>query len=239
MEGYQVGPVGARRKKPVKDGTILRELVTLRAALRWSQHEKWIAEVPYIEVPSPPPPRDRWLTRHESDRLLAAAEAPHIKLFIAVCLYTAARSGAVLELKWEAVDLKAGRIDLGAAPGGKGHAVVPINDKLRPLLEEARQIATCQFVIEHGSKPVASIKTGFRAAVRRSGLLGVSPHILRHSAATWLAIGGVPIDQIARLLGHTDPRITSRVYSKFSPDYLKSAVDILAGPEVMVPQLSK
>jgi integrase len=128
------------------------------------------------------------------------------------------------------VDLAAGRIDLGAAPGGKGRAVVPINEKLKPLLAAAREIATCPFVIEHGSKPVASIKTGFRAAVRRSGLLGVSPHILRHSAATWLAMGGIPLEQIGRLLGHSDFRITLRTYEKFAPDYLKSAVDVLAGP---------
>jgi integrase len=212
-------------------------LVTLRAALKWSMHEKWITEVPYIEVPSQPPPRDRWLTRHESDRLIEAAEAPHIKLFIAICLGTAARSGAVLELRWDAVDLPAGRIDLGAAPGGKGRAVVPINDKLRPLLEAARQIATCEYVIETGSKPVGSIKTGFRAAVRRSGLRGVSPHILRHSAATWLAMGGIPLDQIGRLLGNSDLRVTHRTYGKFSPSYLKDATDVLAGPmAAIIPQ---
>jgi hypothetical protein len=44
IEGYEVGPAKARRRKPVKDGTILRELVTLRAALKWAQHEKWITE---------------------------------------------------------------------------------------------------------------------------------------------------------------------------------------------------
>jgi hypothetical protein len=120
IEGYEVGPADARRRKPVKDGTILRELVTLHAALKWAQHEKWITEVPYIEVPSQPPPRDRWLTRHEADRLIEAAEALHIKLFISICLGTAARSAAVLDLTWANVDLHAGRIDLGAAPGGKG-----------------------------------------------------------------------------------------------------------------------
>lgn len=236
MEGYEVGPADARRKKPVKDGTILRELVTLRAALKWAQHEKWITEVPYIEVPSQPPTRDRSLTRHEADRLIDAAEAAHVKLFMAVCLGTAARSAAVLDLTWERVDLAAGRIDLGAAPGGKGRAVVPINDKLRPLLTAARAIATCPYVIEHGSKPVGSIKTGFRAAARRAGLRGVTPHVLRHSAATWMVMGGISIEQVGRLLGHSDPRVTHRVYAKFAPDYLKSAVDVLAGPVgAMVP----
>jgi integrase len=44
-----------------------------------------------------------------------------------------------------------------------------------------------------------------------------------------LAIAGIPLDQISRLLGHSDPRITIRVYAKHSPDYLKSAIDALTG----------
>lgn len=228
-EGYEVGPANARRRKPVKDGTILRELVTLRAALKWGQHEKWITEVPYIEVPSQPPPRDRWLTRHEADRLIDAALAPHVKLFLSICLWTAARPGAVLDLTWDRIDLHGGRIDLGNLPGGKGRAVVPISAKLLPLLQEAHKIATCPYVIEHGSKPVGSVKTGTRAAARRAGLRGVTPHVLRHTGATWLAMGGVPLDQIARLLGHSDPRVTARTYAKYSPDYLKSAITVLNG----------
>jgi hypothetical protein len=72
-EGYMVGPAEAQRKKPVQDGTILRELVTLRAALKFAKQSGWISDVPYIEVPSQPQPRDRWLTRGEADRLLEAA----------------------------------------------------------------------------------------------------------------------------------------------------------------------
>src|ERR1700728_3409792 len=73
-EGYEVGKADARRKKPVQDGTILRELVTLRAALKFAKTEKWISEAPYIEVPAQPKPRDRWLSRDEADRLLAESQ---------------------------------------------------------------------------------------------------------------------------------------------------------------------
>ena len=57
---------------------------TLRAALQWAKKSKWISgELPYIEVPSQPPPRDRWMTRDEADKLLASAQALHIRTFIA------------------------------------------------------------------------------------------------------------------------------------------------------------
>lgn len=228
-EGYEVGPANNRRKKSIKDGTILRELVTLRAALKWAQHERWISYVPYIEVPEQPPPRDRWLTRDEADRLVAAAEASHVKLFLALCLYTAARGGAIRELTWDRVDLDRGLIDFGNAPGGKARAVVPIAPPLRPYLEEARTAATCAYVIEHGGSPVASLKTGTRAAARRANLPGVTPHVLRHTAATWMAQADVPMEQIGRFLGHSDVRVTWRTYAKYSPSYLKTAIQALSG----------
>ncbi len=228
-EGHFVGPANAKRKKPIQDGTLLRELVTLRAALRWANNEKWIGDVPYIEVPPQPPPRDRRLTREEAEELVASALAPHVRLFLMVALYTAARATAVRQLTWDRVDLVTGIIDLGSAKGGKGRAVVPIAAKLRPALVEARKAATCNHVIEHGGKPVASVKTGTRAAARRAGLPGVTPHVLRHTAATWMAMARVPMADIALVLGHKSVRITERVYAKYHPDYLRSAVAALSG----------
>ena len=153
----------------------------------------------------------------------------HVKTFLALCLYTAGRSGAIRELTWDRVDLCTGRIDLGQAVGGKGRAVVPIADRLRPILEEARKAATCPYVVEYGGAPVASLKTGARAAARRAGLVGITPHVLRHTAATWMVEARMPIEQVAQMLGHRDPRVTWRIYAKHAPDYLREAVKALNG----------
>jgi integrase len=228
-EGHMVGPAGAKRKKTTSDGTLIRELVTLRAALKWAREVKWISDVPHIEVPSQPPPRDRWLSRGEADLLLESALALHVRTFLALALYTAGRSGAIRELTWDRVDLVSGLIDLGQVAGGKGRAVVPIADRLRPFLDAARQAATCPYVVEHGSRPVASLKTGTRAAARRAGLSDVTPHTLRHTAATWMVQGGIAIEQVARVLGHNDPRVTWRIYAKHSPGFLRDGIAALSG----------
>lgn len=151
-----------------------------------------------------------------------------MKTFLATCLYTGARAGAVLELTWDRVDLQAGLIDLGRVAGGKETAVVPVAASLLPILNEARAAATCGYVVEHAGECVASVKTGTRAAARRAALPGATPHILRHTAATWMAMAGVPMIEIARVLGHTDSRVTERVYAKYSPDYLRRAMDALS-----------
>ncbi|WP_372918735.1 tyrosine-type recombinase/integrase [Sandarakinorhabdus sp.] len=227
-EGHQVGPADARRRKPTADGTIAREIVTLRAALKWAAGQRWIASIPTVEAPRATPPRARWLSREEAGRLIAACLMPHVRLFVALGLYTAARSGAVLALTWPQVDLHAGLIYLGAGTGNKRRAVVPIADALRPYLTEARAGATCAAVIEHAGRPVASIKTGFMAAAARAELPGVTPHILRHTACTWMVIAGVPPGEVARFAGMTE-KMVETVYGKHSPDYLRRAAAALSG----------
>ena len=225
-EGYQ--SPGAKSRKPVSAGTVIRELVTLRAALRWGIMEKWITAEPYVEMPPTPPARDRWLTRQESIRLLSAIQAPHVYLFVMLGLHTAARAGAIFELTWDQVDLASNRINLGRGRGNKRRAIVPINGPLRDALLEARTGATSPFVIEHGGKAVASVRTGLAAACRRAKIRSVTAHALRHTAASWMVQAGVPLEKVAAYLGNT-VAIVEKVYGHHAPEWLDEASKALAG----------
>ena len=161
---------------------------------------------------------------------MGAARAPHVRLAIVLMLGTAARVRAILDLTWDRCDFDRGLITL-AVPGDttprKGRAVVPMNGMVRAALSEARGGALSAHVIEWAGKPVKSLKKGVGTAARKAGLVNVSPHVLRHTAAVWMAEGKVPMDEIAQYLGHEDSRITTRVYARFSPDYLRKAANVL------------
>ncbi|MEF9605363.1 tyrosine-type recombinase/integrase [Paracoccus sp. PXZ] len=75
-----------------------------------------IQSAPRIELPHTPQPRDRYLTRDEVERVLAAASAPHIRLAVLLMVTTAGRIGALLELTWDRVDLARRVIKLGSGP---------------------------------------------------------------------------------------------------------------------------
>jgi integrase len=210
-------------ERKAADGTILRDIGTLRAALAWAVEHQWIANKPIISNPVKiPPPRDRWITKDEARKLITSCVEHHVKLFIIVGLNTAARMGAILEAKWDQVDWDRKVIDFGAGHGNKRRALVPLNSELERALLAARQLACSDYIIEWHGERVGTIKNGFKMACERAGLKDVSPHVLRHSAATWLAIDGVPLREIARLLGDQEATV-ERVYAKHSPDYLRRA----------------
>ena len=220
-----------RRKEGVSDGTIRLELGALRAALKWAKSERWLTgDVPAVKLPPAPPPRDRWLTREEADRLLSACVSPHMRLFVTIALHTAARKGAIAELQWQQVDFERGLISFnppGRRQTSKRRVTVPINATLRLALAEAANLRTTDHVLEWGGQPAGNIKKAFERAARRAGLAGVTPNVLRHTAASWMAMQGIDMQLISRYLGHTDLSITNRVYAHMHPDYLKSAAEAL------------
>jgi integrase len=223
-----------RARDGVADGSIRREVGVLRAALATAVRDGWIEAVPYVEMPPMPAPRDRWLTRDEVAVLVAAAGTPHTRMFIVLAYHTAARAGAILDLCWDQVDLDRRLISydrLGRKKSKKRRAVVPINVAALAELQAARQAAVSDHVIEFRGKPVASIKNGFRAACRRAGIAECVPHVLRHTAASHMVMDGVPLSQVARMLGDSEATV-ERVYAKFSPDYLRDAAASLVGPIV-------
>ena len=209
--------------------TVRNELAVIRAALNWAAKHKMITAAPFIQMPKLPASQVGHLSKADFRKLVDAAVRPHVQLFMKLAVGTGARSNALLDLKWDQVDFARGLITLNPVDRvqtSKYRATVPMNAQLRTTLEEAKAGALSDYVIEHGLEKIGSVKKGFAAACVRAGLKA-TPHMLRHSAAVWMAEQAVPMTQIAQFLGHTDSRITERVYARFAPQFLSTAADAL------------
>lgn len=217
--------IAKRRRDGRTNSTIRTELEALRACLRWHYGN----EAPQIVAPPPSKPRDRYLTKEQRELLLDAIETPHVRLFAILAFTTAARMSAILDLTWDRVDLTAGTIDFrpaGRDVTNKRRTVVPINERARLALQEAKDGALTDNVIEYNGKPVASVKKAIAAASRRAGV-PCSPHDFRRSAARWMAEADVPMERIAQYLGHTSTRVTYATYARFSPRFMADAAAAL------------
>lgn len=221
--------IADRRKAGKHDGTIWTELGHLRTVFTWARNARLIPFAPQVERPAKPAPKDRWLNRAEIDKLLAAPKAHHVQLAILLMLATAGRVSAVLELTWERVNFEQGTINLRTSETGprKGRAVVPMNDGLRAALSSAEKAAMTDYVIEWAGEPIKRLRTGFTAAAKAAGIKGVTPHVLRHTAAVHLVAGGTPMQKVSQYLGHSSISVTERVYARFAPDHLKAEAEIL------------
>jgi len=70
------------------------------------------------------------------------------------------------------------------------------------------------------------MQNGFQAACTRAKIKDFRVHDLRHTFASWLVQGGVPLLEVAKLLGHSTIEMTER-YAHLAPENLKAAVGVL------------
>lgn len=214
-------------------GTTRRELGVLRAAINYAADAGRLTRPVAVELPDRPPTRDRWLTRREAARLLRAAlREPrcrlHLPLFILIGLYTGQRKEAILSLRWSQIDLDAGRINFNAPcerRSNKRRSRIPIPRPLLPHLRRARLRGTdIGFVVNDDGRRLRDIKRSFASACRRADLEGVSPHVLRHTCATWLMQHGVNKWDASGYLAMSVETL-ERVYGHHHPDFMTSAME--------------
>ena len=54
-----------------------------------------------------------------------------------------------------------------------------------------------------------------------------SPHDLRRTCGSWLVQAGVSLHEVAKLLRHSDVRVTEKIYAHLAPENLAKAVSVL------------
>lgn len=216
----------------VSSGTLRREFVVLRAALRRAWKDGYLLRPPEIEPPAESQPRDRYLTKAEAKALLGAATG-HIRTFVALALFTGARRGSILSLTWDRVDLERGIVDFqepGRTLTKKRRAAVPMTRQLREALELAKidRLPECDYVVAWQGRAVPSgLRWSFAKLCTAAGLTWrPTPHHMKHSVASFFAMDGIPITQAADWLA-TDEATLRRTYRKFDPAYLRSVAGAL------------
>lgn len=175
------------------------------------------------------------------------ATARHLARLILVGLYTGTRPGAILDLYWMPntigghADLERGvlhRMANGEQKTKKRKSPVRIPRRLLAHLRRWRRMDDSlpprlakegshlpRPIVHWRGEPVIKINKAFRSVVASAGLdKEVTPHVLRHTRATWLMQAGIDKYEAAGSLGMTVEMLET-VYGHHHPDFQKDAAD--------------
>jgi len=173
------------------------------------------------------------------DQRTQRAVGRHVARFILLGLYTGTRHAAICSAALMPtigrghVDLERGvfyRRAEGAHETKKRQPPVRLPERLLAHLRRWERLGIAKrAVVEWNGKPVRSVRKGFAAAVRAAGLDDtVTPHVLRHTAATWAMQNGADLWQAAGFLGMTAELLQGR-YGHHHPDFQREAAEAVTG----------
>lgn len=235
--GQEQIDAAAKKLYPAAQGATRNRQVysPVSAVLHHAARLGW-CPLPLLKRPKAPPGRIRWITKDEAARLLEAAR-PHMRPLIQFLLYTGARAGEALWLDWSDIDLSRRHVQFIGTKNGTDRGV-PLHSALVAELEKIEHRTGKVFRRPDGepyTRPDPTddndksagtrIKTGFKASVRRAGLIDFTPHDCRHTWATWhyranrdlgalMKLGGWKTMQMVMRYAHTNVEELSHTIDK-------------------------
>lgn len=236
--------LGEMRSRNYAPATIKRKLATLKVALNWLKDMGCIKKNPFhslkltIKLPKRLP---RALSRSELTTLFRQAEqeARHqnsfrkktIRLALEVMFVTGVRVSELCSIKLKDIDLESGAIKV-KGKGNRERQVYIINDNTLLILIDYIK-TRANHTISSSTLLLTSRSTAATPDFIRRNLhelaqhaeinRRVTPHMLRHSAATQLLERGVDIRYVQRLLGHSSIS-TTEIYTHVSNASLKACL---------------
>jgi len=177
------------------------------------------------------PPRIRYLTTEEAERLLTACDSAWLRLIVTAALLTAARKGELLRLDWSEIDLGRGLVTFLRTKNG-GNRTIPLHSTLRQALESLADREGAVFRGVNGLRLGRwTVRHAFDRAVKKAGLAPFRFHDCRHAAVSFIVQAGVSLAIVQAIGGWKTVSMVNR-YAHLQPQHLKGAIDAL--PELKV-----
>tara|TARA_R110002020_G_scaffold286153_7_gene501733 strand:+ start:1846 stop:2985 length:1140 start_codon:yes stop_codon:yes gene_type:complete len=228
--------------KQVGATVTIRTFGVLAGILDDAVHDKRIslnpARVGDIPLPRKKKRTHRYLS-HEQVAALARASGSH-RLLVLVLAYTGIRWAEVTGLRVRHIDFERGRLrieDNAVEVGNKVHLGTPKSHKSRAVpvprfvLEQLRLHTSrldgdaLVFAGRDGgymrrTRASEGSRSWFKVALKEANLPLMTPHDLRHTAASLAVQSGAHVKTIQRMLGHASAAMTLDVYSDLFDDDL-------------------
>ena len=175
---------------------------------------RWRAERGYVLLPS----------------LRDAVFTDHVKPLILLSINTGCRRGELFDLTWSNVNLDRRILTVtGATAKSRRTRHIPLNREATSVLlnwrAQSEDTSGLVFVNEQGER-FDRANSSWRRLLKDAQITEFRWHDMRHHFASRLAMGGVDLNTIRELLGHSDYTMTLR-YAHLAPEFKLKAVEVL------------
>ena len=202
-----------------KNSTVNRYTTALGNAFTVAMNEwEWIHENPMRKISklSEPRGRVRFLDDEERERLLEACQAStnlQLHILVVLALSTGARHGELINLRWSDVDWQRSVITLHDTKN-KERRLLPLLHYALELMKEHNKVRNIASDLVFPSpsnlqRPWDS-RSAWLSALKKADIQDFRFHDLRHSAASYLAMNGASLAEIAEVLGHKTLQMVKR-----------------------------
>lgn len=223
---HDVEKFKAKRKKdglkPISINDALRHLQAIynyAKKLGYYSGENPFIGIARFKVEKNPP---KYLSKDQIEKVLKAAEqfGRDIYLVFALGIYAGLRKQEIVNTRWEWFDFDQKLITLSSHDGfslkDSESRTIPLHDRLAVILTPYRQDAGFVFLPEKDGQGKYryryEFKRAFNIVLDKAELKWVTPHVLRHTFGSQLAIAGVSLYKISKWLGHSDTK-TTQIYA--------------------------
>ncbi|OGA23961.1 MAG: hypothetical protein A3H34_07420 [Betaproteobacteria bacterium RIFCSPLOWO2_02_FULL_67_19] len=219
-------------KEKLAPGTVNRYLSALSKAFSNAVKEwHWLPDNPLRRVSKKPEPRGRvrYLSDEERARLLEAcrkSECKPLYLIVLFALTTGMRRGEILGLRWPDVDLERRTAVLQNTKNGDRRSV-PIVPEVADLLREhgkVRKLDNDLVFPSDDASEVWKLDKAWYQALTAAKVKDFRFHDLRHTAASYLAMSGASVPELAAVLGHRTLQMVKR-YAHLSDQHTGAVVE--------------
>lgn len=196
--------------------TVNQYLADLRHVFSIAKREfSLLSNNPLADIPKLKEPRGRvrFLSPDERDALLreVAAHSDVLHTIVVLALSTGARKGELLNLRWPDVDMRRGLLTFHQTKNGERRTVPLVGAAATAMASHAKVRRLDSDLVFPGLKgrPLVIDKM-FHEACERAGVADFHFHDLRHTAASWIAMNGGTLAEIAEVLGHKTLQMVRR-----------------------------
>ena len=202
--------------------TVNRYLAVIRSLLKMARDEwQWIDSMPKVRLLHGEIERDRWLTREQAEKLLAACPN-HLAAIVQFALATGCRAREITGLEWNRVDLARGTAWLDHTKNGTPRGVPLNRDAVRVLEGQVGKHPV--FCFTYRGEPIGweLTNSAWKSALKKAGIENFRFHDLRHTWASWHRQAGTSCDEL-KDLGGWKSRVMVDRYAKYATEHLTVA----------------